>query len=96
MATRQLRVLSYFSLETDLAAEFRVWDEFVEGDGYDVTLESTDGAERVTVRMQRPDDEAPFVAVRGEGEGVLFECVVGRTAYVLAAHSDHLMIDRDE
>ena len=40
MATKEVRVLSYFSIDTNLAGEFGDWPEFVEGEGYDVRLES--------------------------------------------------------
>ena len=34
----ELRIQSYFSLPTDLAAEMRAWPEFVSGEGYTVNL----------------------------------------------------------
>ena len=41
MKTRAVRIESYFSLPTDLAAEMRCWAEFVSGDGYTVLLRTS-------------------------------------------------------
>ena len=91
MTIREVEIVSYFSLETDLAAEFRSFSEFVSGDGYRVALRSE--SERVEVGLDN-DKQPSFVFVRGDGTGTLFERVVGRTVYALAAHSDNLQVGR--
>ena len=90
---RETQIISYFSLPTDLAGEMRDWPEFVLGQGYSVDLKSSDFAETVSVRFIE-DSEANYVSVNGEGMGTLFDKVLGRVIYALAAHSDTLMIDR--
>lgn len=86
----EVHIDSYFSLETDLAAEFREWPEFRSGRGYEVEL--CDEAERVSVALMKPDD--PYVSVVGSVGGQLFDRTLGRVVHALAAHSDNLMINR--
>ncbi len=88
---RETHILSYFSLPTDLAGEMRDWSEFVSGQKYTVDLKSL--AETVSVRYVE-DGEEHYVSVSGEGTGTLFDRVLGRVIYALAAHTDELMIDR--
>jgi hypothetical protein len=91
MKKREVHVVSYFSLPTDLAASMRDWPEFKGGEEYSVDLESEDG-EVVTVRFE--SDEDKYVAVVGIGDGHLFDRVLGRVIHELGAHSDNLMIYR--
>ena len=91
--TKFLRITSYFSIETDLAGEMRLWPEFVSGHGYDVDLKDSASGERVTVRYVERDENG-VVQIAGSGEGWLFDRVAGRVIHAMAAHSDHLMVDR--
>ena len=88
---RETHIISYFSVPTDLAGEMRDWTEFVSGQEYSVDLKSS--SETVSVRYVE-DGEEHYVSVSGSGTGTLFDRVLGRVIYVLAAHSDNLMIDR--
>ena len=88
---RETHIMSYFSLPTDLAGEMRDWPEFVSGQEYSVDLKSS--GETVSVRYVQ-DEEERYVAVSGDGAGTLFDRVLGRVIYALAAHSDNLMVDR--
>ncbi len=90
---RETHIISYFSLPTDLASEMRDWPEFVSGQEYSVDLKSPDSTETVSVRYVE-DGEERYVSVSGVGAGTLFDRVLGRVIYALAAHSDNLMIDR--
>ena len=91
----EVHIISYFSLETDLAAEMRSWREFKSGDGYSVELASPDGDEAVSVGfVQRGADETACVRVTSPAPGALFDRVLGRVTHALAAHSDNLMIYR--
>jgi hypothetical protein len=90
---REVHVISYFSLPTDLAAEMREWPEFVTGEEYAVDLTSSPSGETVSVRFIE-DGEEHYVSVNGSGAGILFDRVLGRVIYALAAHSDHLMVER--
>ncbi len=91
----EVHILSYFSLETDLAGEMRSWSEFCSGAGYTVELESADRSEIVSVSLvEATADEPAYVRVRASVPGGLFDRVLGRVTYALAAHSDNLMIDR--
>ena len=89
-------ILSYFSFETDLSGVFRSWPEYRDGREYDVTLCSSDGAEEVTTRLLIEEENgSPFVRVSSSSSGgVLFERVLGRVIFEMAAHSDNLMVDR--
>jgi hypothetical protein len=91
--TREVHIISYFSLPTDLAAEMRGWAEFVEGQEYSVDLKSSDSGDTVSVRFVQ-DGEEHYVSVSGTGAGPLFDRVLGRVIYALATHSDNLMVDR--
>jgi hypothetical protein len=90
---REVHIISYFSLPTDLAAAMGDWPEFVAGHEYTVDLKSSDSGEAVSVRFVE-DGEERYVAVSGTGAGPLFDRVLGRVIYALAAHSDNLMVDR--
>jgi len=90
---REIHIISYFSLPTDLVAEMRDWPEFVTGQEYSVDLKSPDSTDTVSVRYVE-DGEERYVSVSGVGAGTLFDRVLGRVVYALAAHSDNLMIDR--
>jgi hypothetical protein len=92
---KRLRIGSYFSAETDLAAEMRSWPEFVSGSGYDVDLRDASTGELVTVRYIESGEEA-HVHITGSGEGSLFDRVAGRAIHAMSAHSDSLFIDRHE
>lgn len=87
MTAREVRILSYFSLPTDLAAAMRAWPEFVGGAGYDVDLRSPN--ERVEVRFATDE-----LIVRGQGDGELFDKVLGRVVHALAPHSDYVGVQR--
>ena len=90
---RETHIISYFSLETDLAGEMRDWPEFVSGRAYSVDLKSRDSDETVIVRYVEDGDDR-YVSVMGDGAGRLFDLVLGRVIYALSAHSDNLMVDR--
>jgi hypothetical protein len=90
---RETHITSYFSLPTDLAGEMRDWPEFVSGQDYSVDLRSSDSSETVSVRYVELGEEC-FVSVSRTGAGSLFDQVLGRVIYALAAHSDNLMVDR--
>lgn len=91
----EVHITSYFSLETDLAAELSSWPEFVSGREYDVDLESADRSQHVTVRfVSGTEDEGPYVRVAASAPGELFDRVLGRVTHAMAAHSDDLMIHR--
>jgi hypothetical protein len=91
----EVHIISYFSLETDLANEMRSWPEFKSGSGYVVELATPDQCEVVSVKLIGPtDNESACVRVTAIAPGPLFERVLGRVTYALAAHSDNLMIDR--
>ena len=91
--TRETHIISYFSLPTDLAGEMRDWPEFVSGQEYSVDLKSSASGETVSVRYV-DDAEKRYVSVSGAGAGTLYDRVLGRVIYALAAHSDDLMVDR--
>ena len=91
----KVTILSYFSLETDLAGEMRSWPEFVSGTGYDVELAVPDGDERVSVRYVTGDDDGyDHVEVTATAVGPLFDRVLGRVIHALGAHSDDLQVSR--
>ncbi len=85
MNKREVRIDSYFSLPTDLAAEMRAWSEFVSGEEYAVSLKSQ--SESVSTSLEY-DEGQPFVIVRGMGDGQLFFRTLGMVLYALAANSD--------
>ena len=91
----EVHITSYFSLETDLAAEMRSWPEFRSGSGYSVELASTDPGETVSVRLvEPPAGQHAYVCVTSPVPGALFDRVLGRVTYALAGHSDDLLLDR--
>jgi hypothetical protein len=91
----EVHIQSYLSIETDLATEMRSWPEFRSGAGYAVELASPDKNEAVSVVLvERTADEGPYVRITASVPGALFDRVLGRVAYALAAHSDNLMIHR--
>ena len=91
MSNRDVRLDSYFSLSTDLAAELSSLAAFVSGHEYEVDLRSTD--EVVLVRLEE-DEGTRFVRVRGNGDGPLFHQVLGKVIHALSAHSDDVWLTR--
>lgn len=90
-----VNILSYFSLATDLAVALSSWPEYRDGHEYDVTLYSIDGAEEVTTRLLHAEENGtPYVRVASSSGGALFERVLGRVVFELAAHSDDLTVTR--
>jgi hypothetical protein len=93
----EVRIHSYSSLETDLAAEMSSWPEFVSGSGYTVELTVPDGTECVSVaRAEANSEDLPYVRISGAVPGTLFDRVLGRVVLALAAHSDTLVVKRLE
>lgn len=90
MRQREVQIVSYFSLPTDLASVMRSWPEFVEGQEYSVTLRSDSGPVEVRLR----DDDGTYVSVIGPDAGLLYERVLGVVIYELSKHSDNLMVHR--
>jgi hypothetical protein len=90
MNQREVHIISYFSLPTDLAAVMMLWPEYVSGEGYSVQLHNESGPVSVQIR----EDDGIYVAVVGPVDGSLFERVLGVVIYELGRHSDHLMVDR--
>lgn len=81
-----VNILSYFSLTTDLAVALSSWPEYRDGRQYDVTLCSIDGAEEVTTRLLHAEENGtPYVRVASSSGGALFERVLGRVIFELAA-----------
>ena len=91
MSNPYVRINSYFSLPTDLAAEFGSWPEFVAGQEYDVGLRSQD--EHVLIRLEN-EEGMPVLSVRGFGAGPLFHRVLGIAIHALSEHSDSVMLTR--
>jgi hypothetical protein len=87
-----MRIYSYFSLPTDLAAAMRDWPEFVCGEEYSVELKDETTGEEVMIELGR-DDGAPYLLVKGDRSGLLYEKAVGRTIIELQPHTDNLMIE---
>ncbi len=91
----EVHIISYLSLETDLAAECARGRSSDPGRGYSVELASTDSRETVFVSLvEGPPRESAYVRAMSSAPGDLFDRVLGRVTYSLAAHSDNLMIDR--
>jgi hypothetical protein len=90
---KEVRIWSYFSAETDLAAEIRGWPEFVSGKDYNRDLCDSASGEAVSVRYVEQAENAEVV-VHGTGNGPLFDRVVGRAVHALSANTDYLMIRR--
>ena len=87
---KQIRIRSYFSLPTDLAAEIgglagvRRWREVLG------RFEGRTG-ETVSVRFIEAGEDC-YVTVEAATSGKLFERVVGRVVCALSEHSDNLMV----
>lgn len=93
MTIREVRIDSYFSLPTVVAAELKSWPEFITGEGYSAELANE--TERISVRLvPEKQDDTQHVLVHGEGQGRLFLSVVGCIAHAMAAHSDSVMLMR--
>jgi hypothetical protein len=88
---RHLRIVSYFSIPTDLAGLMRAWPEFVRGSGYDVDLRSEE--EEVQLRYEDGPNDS-YVVVSSSGQGLLLQRVVGLSVSEMSAHSDYLMVYR--
>ena len=84
---KEARLISYFSLPTDLAAVFRSWSEFESGEGYDVSLRCRTTGERVRTEC-REMDGIPFVSVTSEAAGQLYKRVIEAATTALREHSD--------
>ncbi|QDT40918.1 hypothetical protein Pan241w_09770 [Gimesia alba] len=93
MSGPEVHIESYFSIETDLAQSFREWSEFVKGEGYCVELQSDDGG-LVLINLIQTDEERPLILVKSDHEGELFQRALGLTTYLLAGHSDCVMVHR--
>jgi hypothetical protein len=90
---KQLHILTYDSIPTDLAGEMRRWPEFVAGQDYTVHLRDAQTGEEVNVCMRDTPDDVPTVVVDGPSRSALLDKVLGRVAQALAEHSDNLMLD---
>ena len=88
---KELRIQSYFSLPTDLAAEMRDWPEFVSGEGYSATLSDVATGEEVTVRYVEEEDDC-YVIIWSIVAGQLLDRVAGRVICSLISHSDTLVV----
>lgn len=89
--TQKIKIQSYFSIETDLAEEMRIWQEFVDGKDYSVDLKDATTNLPVSVRLVK-EDEDYFVIVTSPLPSELFDRVIGRVTYALAKHSDYLLV----
>ena len=96
MNSPEVHIQSYFSLETDLAKGFSEWPEFVEGEGYDVLLKSSEGYEVVIKYKQDTEDgcEDKYISVKGKKNSALFHRALGLTIYLLSTHSDNLIVQK--
>lgn len=92
--TNQIKIVSYFSIPTDLANEMQNWKEFISGKGYTVDLKQDETGEIVTVRYVEKDDDLDYVVVESNFPNELFDRVVGRVIRALSMHSDNLMVYR--
>jgi hypothetical protein len=92
--TRQIKIVSYFSIPTDLANEMRNWKEYISGEGYSVDLKNAETGEEVTVRYFEKENDFDFVIVNSNIASELFDRVVGRVICALSMHSDNLMVYR--
>jgi hypothetical protein len=79
-------------LPTDLAGEMKSWPEFQSGEGYSVELKDPFTGEEVSLR--RVTESPDYLEIRSNATGPLFDRAVGRAVYLLAGHSDNLMINR--
>jgi len=88
-----VRIDSYFSLPTDLAALARPWPEFMDGHEYSVTF--ADANDSVTVQLVLgTEDDCNHVVVQAGREDRLFYSVLGFVSFALSAHSDNLQVMR--
>lgn len=90
----EMHIQSYFSIETDLAKEFSNWPEFIEGNEYDVLLRNESGEEVSTKLFGKTENDDKFVQVKSNSNGVLFQRALGYATYLLAQHSDNLMVHK--
>jgi hypothetical protein len=90
--TNQIKIVSYFSIPTDLANEMRDWKEFISGEGYTVDLKQAETGELITIRYVENEEELDYVIVDSNSPSELFDRVVGRVIRALSMHSDNLMI----
>lgn len=88
-----MRIYSYFSIPTDLAAAMRDWPEFVSGEEYSVKLKDPITLEHVIVQPVFEEDGAPYLSLIGDRKSKLFEKVVGRVILELQPHTDNLRIE---
>ncbi len=91
----RVKIDSYFSIDTDLAAAMRPMSEFVSGQGYNVRLTSKDGSSHVETRfVPGTEDELPCLVVSANQDSELFHRVLGLVTYALADNSDNLQVTR--
>jgi len=89
-----MRIYSYFSIPTDIAASLRDWPEFVSGEEYAVELKDPITGEQVTIKpIGVEPDSIDYLVVTGNLKGRLYERVVGRAIIELQPHTDNLMIE---
>ena len=88
---KELRIQSYFSLPTDLAAEMRDWPEFVSGEAYSANLLDVATGEEVSVRYVEEEDDC-YVIIRSSSPGPLLDRVAGRAVCSLIDHRDTLVV----
>ena len=91
MKEAELQIVSYFSIETDLAKAFSGWPEFVEGEGYRVLLKSS-GGEQVDIEYEEKE-EMSYIKIYSNKGGKVFERAVGLSTYLLSQHSDNLVVN---
>lgn len=89
----QIRIVSYFSLPTDLAGEMRDWKEFVSGAGYKVELRNNETGEVVKVIYVDVEDGLDYVTIDSNLGNELFDRAIGRVIRALSLNSDSLMVD---
>jgi hypothetical protein len=88
----QIKIVSYFSLPTDLAGEMRDWKEFVSGAGYTVELRNDETGATIAVNYDKAEDGLDYVIVDSDTADELFDRAVGRVIRALSKHSDNLMV----
>jgi hypothetical protein len=91
--TQEIIIWSFFTSETDLAAAFRDWREFVAGEGYAVELKDPQTGETVTIRYIE-DWEAEHLTIQASAPGALFDRVIGRVIRELSIHSGYLKVSQ--
>jgi hypothetical protein len=92
--TREVAIWSYFSKPTDLASEMQHWQEFISGEGYAVDLRDSVTGELVTIRFVEEWEDC-YVIISSPSLNELFDRVVGKVIYALAANSDYLHVKRE-